>query len=398
MSIQSHTHWRQALVVATLAIFLSACSSDDDDSPDTDPTDEGQSQNGETPEPTAEGRFADPVDSPVLDFSESRVYWDMETNSIVSASDDWELSVRVDGQDYPIQVNGGASGEGNAGIGILLLDSAQDVTDPSDKTQVYQFFGDIATGVLSTPGDYGAFEYSVEGQHQMWPTFATYLLKDATGNLFKMQVISNYGEDGQQRSGNLVVRYASAAVDTTVAAMDATDASVAAKFDMIRSQTVADNAWQFAYQRYLGFTTNGGTSGDGGVSGCVVASYPALYDDQGQPVAEAFKTLTGESTLADFESVAMVEADCLGEGMVADNIDTLVETEHWLDADYSSGAPQFAAKEDVTNAWIVRGAADDSDGNRAYARVRVKEVNVDLAGAQPSRQLVLSTEMWVSGQ
>lgn len=153
--------------------------------------------------------FDSAIDSPILDFSTDRVFWDLETNSIVTESDDWDLSLIVDGQDYPLQVNGGASGAGEAGAGAVIGD-LDEVTDPTDTAQVYKYFADTAEGVLSTPGNYGALQYAVDGGHLMWPTFTTYLIKDESESgtyLFKIQLLSNYGEDGTMSSGNLVFRY-----------------------------------------------------------------------------------------------------------------------------------------------------------------------------------------------
>ncbi len=150
------------------------------------------------------------MDSPILDFSDQRVFWDLESNTLVTESDDWELSIKVDGRDYPMQVNGGISGSGKAGVGNLNVDKASLVTDPNDREQVYRYFADEAQGVLSIPNKYGPLQYSVKGGHDMWPTFATYLIKDEANNdvrFFKVQVVSNKGIDGSLPSANLSIRY-----------------------------------------------------------------------------------------------------------------------------------------------------------------------------------------------
>lgn len=155
---------------------------------------------------TSTETFSAAIDSPVLDFSSDRAYWDLETNSIVSADDDWDLSVMVNGQSYDLQVNGGASGNGSGGIGTLLVDHAGAVTNPTDTAQVYRYFADSAIGILSEPGNYGPLQYSVAGEHKQWPTFTTYLIKDGD-SYYKMQVVSNYGADGTAASSNLYIRY-----------------------------------------------------------------------------------------------------------------------------------------------------------------------------------------------
>ncbi|MFO6425270.1 hypothetical protein [Motilimonas sp. KMU-193] len=157
-------------------------------------------------------QFSPAVDSPELDFSTTTAYWDLETNSLTTPEQGWDLSVKVSGRDYPLQVNGGASGNGKAGVGAVRVANIGAVTDPTDTAQVYKYFSDRAEGILSKPGSYGPLEYSVKGQHKMWPTFTTYLIKDETADatnprLFKVQVVSNYGTDGAQASANLVLRY-----------------------------------------------------------------------------------------------------------------------------------------------------------------------------------------------
>lgn len=152
------------------------------------------------------------MQTPDLDFSSETAYWDLETNS-VSAIDngDWELKFAKKDRDILIQVNGGASGKGQVGVagkdGALLAASVDDVTDPTDTTQVYKYFADSAEGALTQPGDFGPLEYGVgESNHDMWPTFATYLIED-NNNFYKMQVISNKGESGSDPSATLVIRY-----------------------------------------------------------------------------------------------------------------------------------------------------------------------------------------------
>jgi len=151
--------------------------------------------------------FLASVDSPELDFSNERVYWDIESNSIVTAEDDWDMSVVVNGQSYDLQTNGGGSGSGDGGVGAILVSDASIITDPTDSTQVYRYFADSATGILAEPGSYGPLEYNVGGEHKMWPTFTTYLIKDGE-SYYKMQVVSNYGEDGTADSATLYIRYA----------------------------------------------------------------------------------------------------------------------------------------------------------------------------------------------
>lgn len=166
-------------------------------------------------------QFKAAVATPDLTFASGPVYWDLETNSLVSATDDWDLKFsRSSGQQgILIQVNGGASGSGQGGVvgadntgnpkgvGALQVDSVWDVTNPTNTAQVYKYFADSAEGALSGPGDYGPLAYGVGGgNHDMWPTFATYLVED-NSHFYKFQVISNKGEEGTAPSGTLRIRY-----------------------------------------------------------------------------------------------------------------------------------------------------------------------------------------------
>ena len=151
-----------------------------------------------------------PIDSTPISFSAAPVYWDLETNSLVDQSADWEIRFEMAGRSTRIQLNGGVSGSGAAGIGELVGDTpdARNVTNPTDINQVPVFAADTVVSTLSEPGSYGAFHYAVGGgNHAMWPTFTTYLFEDQ-GRFFKAQVISNTGRNGTDPSGNLVVRYA----------------------------------------------------------------------------------------------------------------------------------------------------------------------------------------------
>lgn len=145
----------------------------------------------------------------VLSSSTDTIYWNMEDNSQSTTEfEGWDLKIAPNGHSSIILVNGGASGSGKAGVGSALLVANVDaVTDPTSTQQVYKYFGDSASGPLSSPGSFGPFEYAVGGDnHDMWPTFATYIFKDGERS-YKAQVISNSGEDGSQASGTLYIRY-----------------------------------------------------------------------------------------------------------------------------------------------------------------------------------------------
>lgn len=157
---------------------------------------DGNSETFSTAEPTG-----------VLSSSTDTIYWNMEDNSNSTTEfEGWDLKIVPDGSSRIILVNGGVSGSGDAGVGVLQVANVDAVTDPTLTAQVYKYFGDSASGPMSTPGTYGPLEYDVGGEHKMWPTFAVYIFKDGERS-YKAQVVSNYGEAGTDDSGTLYIRY-----------------------------------------------------------------------------------------------------------------------------------------------------------------------------------------------
>ncbi|WP_319380652.1 hypothetical protein [Thiomicrorhabdus sp.] len=361
---------------------LSACGGGSDSGTDSNAGDgAGSSSDQET------RAFSSAVDTPELDYSGGAVYWDLETNSIVSESDDWELKITQNGYEPLIQINGGASGPGDAGLGAYLTASADEVTDPTDTAQVYKYFEDSASGVLSTPGGYGPLEYNVAGGHKMWPNFATYVFND-NGVYYKAQVISNYGEQGTDSSGTLRIRYALAGDSATtedqasVVTLDAaSDTSSAAFLDMAAGQAVGESdSWQFAYQKYIGFKTNSGVSGSGSIEGCLAHTYSALYDDTGAAVQSEFEGKTAANTLDDFNAVTT--ANC-SEWLTDDVQSQIVD---WYSYDMTTHT--VTVNTDATNGWILRSSSmsEDNGADYRYARIKIKTFG--------SSKLVFSVESW----
>ena len=59
--------------------------------------------------------------SPELNYTTTKAYWDMETNSLSDLSNDWDLAISDVQNEYLIEVNGGNFGEGQGGIGVILI-------------------------------------------------------------------------------------------------------------------------------------------------------------------------------------------------------------------------------------------------------------------------------------
>ena len=139
-------------------------------------------------QPSAGAEF-EPAQMVVVDVSTGAVDLDLETGSIVEDSDDWDL--RLLG--YEIRVNGGVSGEGQAGA-VLAGEEFEAITDASNApASVYA--ADKFGGVFA---EHRWYRYNIEGNHQIWPTFDVFLIQ--TGDdVHKIQLINYYGPTGDSR-------------------------------------------------------------------------------------------------------------------------------------------------------------------------------------------------------
>ncbi len=268
----------------------------------------------------------------------------------------------------------------------LLINSAFDVTNPTDTEQVYRYYGDSADGAMNGPGNYGALQYGVDDSHNMWSNFATYLFKDGD-RYFKAQVVSNYGEDGTLSSGNLYVRYAEVGGASDYVAADASDENLPAYFDLLAgSATTADQAWQFSYQKRIGFKVNGSVSGSGDVTACVAHIADGLYDEAGTPVEAAFKALTLENTLAAFEAVTA--ESCAAEDFQEDTLELQIDMDNWTDYNPTTHAVTLDTEDH--NGWLIQ-SATQADGKYAYGRVKVSAMTFTYP---TDLSISLDLELW----
>ena len=130
------------------------------------------------------------------DVSSGAVYFDLETGSVVGATDDWDLLF----EGWDIRVNGGVSGSGDAGA-VLSGELFDDVTDASDvPARVYA--GDAFGGVFEA---HPWYRYNLGGNHQIWPTYDVYLVRRGD-SVYKVQLTSYYGPTGDSRQ--ITFRYA----------------------------------------------------------------------------------------------------------------------------------------------------------------------------------------------
>lgn len=130
-----------------------------------------------------------------IDVSGGPVYFDLDTGAAVGSAGAADLTF----EGYTIRVNGGVSGDGDAGASRAEDDFAA-ITDASDLSASH-YQGDAFGGVFEA---HPWYRYNIEGNHQIWPTYDVYLVKRGV-TVYKLQVISYYDAGGESRQ--ITARY-----------------------------------------------------------------------------------------------------------------------------------------------------------------------------------------------
>ena len=129
------------------------------------------------------------VQTIVMDASAGDQYLDLETGSVVTESDGWDLWLTG----FYILVNGGVSGEGRAGA-VLTDEDFGTIADVSGApASVYA--ADKYGGVFA---EHRWYRYNLQGNHQIWPTFDVFLIRSGE-DTYKVQLTSYYGPTGDSR-------------------------------------------------------------------------------------------------------------------------------------------------------------------------------------------------------
>jgi hypothetical protein len=136
------------------------------------------------------------VQTRTVDLSTGPVHFDLESGAEVGAGEEWDLHFAG----YDIRVNGGVSGEGQAGAS-QASEAFADITDAGDLPS-FLYPGDAFGGVFD---EHSWYRYNVQGQHQIWPTYDVFLIKQGEA-VFKVQLVGYYDETGDSRQ--ITVRYA----------------------------------------------------------------------------------------------------------------------------------------------------------------------------------------------
>lgn len=136
-----------------------------------------------------------------VDASGGPVAIDLETASVVDVgTEGWDLE--IDG--YTIRVNGGVSGDADAGAIWDDETAFADIADAGDMDDLYKV--DAFGGVFaSEEAGRQWYRYNLQGNHQIWPTYNVYLVRTGE-DVYKVQLTSYYDADSGD-SRHITFRY-----------------------------------------------------------------------------------------------------------------------------------------------------------------------------------------------
>lgn len=136
--------------------------------------------------------------------------FDFDTEAAVDCTTDasnWDLMVEVSasGFEWNMWTNGGVNGDATEGGAYGTIQTADfsytGVGDGADQLPARYLEADGPTGIFL---DNSWYEYSLEGNHKLWPNYRVYAI-DVDGVIYKLQMLSYYDDTGE--SGNLKVRF-----------------------------------------------------------------------------------------------------------------------------------------------------------------------------------------------
>lgn len=125
-----------------------------------------------------------------VDLSGGAVAVDLDAGAIVdTGAVGWDLQL----SGYDIRVNGGVSGNGEAGA-VVVEEAFETIEDAGDMTAGH-YRGDAYGGVFAA-SDAGRrwYRYNLEGNHQIWPTYNVYLVRSGD-EVYKVQLVGYYDPD-----------------------------------------------------------------------------------------------------------------------------------------------------------------------------------------------------------
>lgn len=314
------------------------------------PTGSGGGSTTSEPDPFAGGT---PLDVPVP--TSGRVYVDLDTAALVTATDPWDLAFEGRG----VFTNGGESGTA-MGAAFGPLDPLE---FPSDEIPEYPFLIEDEPGGAFV--DWYAYDPSVHVLYSRYHVFGV----RREGVIHKVQVMGFYGDvQGAPVAAVYSLRYAAVGgataqetttlkdIDATAGGSAGTDADPSACLvlatgqilPLLPAEAATSSEWDICFRR-ASITVNGGLSGP--------AQVDAVDLDRESSAKEKLADLmqrTAESELPHFDAISEANFSAVALPWTTDRIVSAF-TDFWIAPDTSPLAP-------AEHAWLVAGA----DGTTAF--------------------------------
>lgn len=397
----------KTLAAALAVAALAACGGGGSDSPATPTT------------PT----------TPTTKFTKTDVKWtfelpasgslcydiDTQAQTADCAGSAWDVKVVSSGRTAALFTNSGPSSADGTGKGAALgtpftytwskLKTYQDATvDPDSKQAVpiQAWIADSASSVFtgSNAIQTAAFEYDLNGTHQLSPNFRVFLITTnsasaaitgAAGKVYALQFTGYYGGATGTVSGWPAFRWVDTASPGNVQS-DSVDATAGwVYYDLTsKAKTTESGNWQIAFNRYA-VKLNGGVSGKGTVAGFLSKTPAGFYGSDGKtPVTAKFNATSNvNDTLADLTGAqtgpASVNAwvkDSSGSQLSPTYTGTYPNALNygWFNyyptdaAAAPAGLSQHQLKANLDAATLIRSSAGNS-----YARMHLTEIKYATA-------------------
>lgn len=369
-----------------------------------------------TPPPAASSKFTQNATwNFTLPASGSSICYDFNAKAEAACTGEkWDVKVASGGRSAELFTNSGASsadGTGKGGaFGTPFVHTWTDLQKWNDALvdpvggalPATVYTADTAKSAFSGSNSIqaAAFEYDLNGTHQMHPNFRVFLvttnsasndISGSAGDVYALQVTGYYGGATGTASGWPTFRWVNLAASATpsTASVDASQGWV--YYDLKnKAVTTESGTWHVAFNRY-NVKLNGGTSGKGAVAGFLSKTPAGFYAADGKtPVAAKFNATTNVAdTLADLQGALTGPASA--NAWVKDSIGSQLSPAYtgaypnalnygWFNyyptdaAGTAAGVTQHMLKANPEAATLVK----SGEGN-SYARMRVKEIKYATA-------------------
>ena len=333
----------------------------------------------------------------------------------------WDIKLASQGRGASLATNSGPNGSGRgAAFGgpfshtwTELLTWTSATTDPTSGRPVPSnaYVADSARNAFTGTNSIGsaAFEYSVNNDNRMYPTYRVFLVTsdaanaDATGAavpVYAAQIVGYYGGPGGTTSGHVSLQWIKRTEPGNLRqiTVDATSGWAYVDLETGAASTETGN-WHLAFNRY-NVKTNGGISGSGTVGGFVGSTPAGLYDASGSPITAAFTAATPESMAAQLTATQATPA--AASNWIKDSASSLLAPAYqgtypqpldygWYryfptaEAAQAAGLPAVAH---LLQANPDRGSLVRSGEGNSYARMRLAEIRY----AEPTN--IASPQTW----